>query len=59
MTKKMKVMEMKRLMKITRTLAHPTIGDRNNRSRRIIMIERSVLITSESYGRMTATTSKK
>ena len=55
----MKVMRAKRQMKkITRTLAHLTIEDRNN-SRRI-KIERSFLIgISGSYGRMTATTSKK
>ena len=60
MKKKMKVMRMKRLIKkITRTLDHLTIGDRNNSSSRN-KIERSVLVgTSGSYGRMTATTSKK
>ena len=55
--KKMKVMRRKN-KKITRTLAHLTIGDRNN-SRRI-MIKNSVLAgTSEGYGQMTATTSKR
>ena len=49
----------KRMKKITRTLANPIIGDNKNNSSRI-MIDRSVLAgTSEGYGRMTATTSKK
>ena len=59
--KKMKVTRMARQMqrkKITRTLALLIKGDNNNSSR--IMINRSVLAgTSEGYGRMTATTSKK
>ena len=59
--KKMKVTRMARQMqrkKITRTLAILIKGDNNNSSR--IMINRSVLAgTSEGYGRMTATTSKK
>ena len=57
--KKRKVMSTKRQMKkITRTLAYLTIEDRNNSSR--VMIKRSVLAgTSEGYGQMTATTSKK
>ena len=57
--KKRKVKRTKKQMKkITRTLAYLTIEDRNNSSR--VMIKRSVLAgTSEGYGQMTATTSKK
>ena len=61
--KKMKVTRMARQMqrqrkKITRTLANLIKGDNNNSCR--IMINKSVLAgTSEGYGRMTATTSKK
>ena len=57
--KKRKVKRTKKQMKkITRTLANLIIGDNKSSSR--IMIDRSVLAgTSEGYGRMTATTSKK
>ena len=57
--KKRKVTRTKKQMKkITRTLANLIIGDNKSSSR--IMIDRSVLAgTSEGYGRMTATTSKK
>lgn len=58
MKKMVVTMTKKQRKKITRTLANLIIGDNNNSSR--IMINRSVLAgTSEGYGRMTATTSKK
>ena len=58
MKKMVVTMTKKQMKKITRTLANLIIGDNNNSSR--IMINRSVLAgTSEGYGLMTATTSKK